>query len=101
MSPAPTPRRRAESWFAGDHHRGHAEVGEAVQRVVEQLDGGERGHRAVVHVSRHDHGVDGVLAHGLDEVADEPGLGAEHVHPVERPAEVPVGSVQQSHDPRD
>lgn len=28
---------------AGDHHGGDAEVGEAVQRVVEELDGAERG----------------------------------------------------------
>ncbi len=72
-----------------------------MQGVVEQLYGGERRHRPVVHVSGHDHGVDGVLAHGVDEVADEPGLGAEHGDPVERPAEVPVGSVQESHGPRD
>ncbi len=34
----------------GDHHRGHAQAGEPVQRVVEQLDRGERRHRPVVHV---------------------------------------------------
>lgn len=86
---------------AGDHHRRHAQVGEAVQGIVEQLHRGERRHGTVVHVSRHDQRVDGVLAHGRHEVADELGLGAEHADPVERPAEVPVGSVQQSHDPRE
>lgn len=86
---------------AGDHHGGHAQLGEAVQRVVEQLDGGQRGHRAVVHVSRHHDGVHGPLAHGGDEVTDELGLGTEHVHPVEGPAEMPVGGVQESHGSRD
>ncbi len=86
---------------AGDHHRGHAEVREAVQGVVEELDRGERGHRAVVHVAGHDHRVHLALAHGGDEVTDELGLGPEHGHPVEGPAEMPVGRVQQSHDPRD
>lgn len=84
---------------SGDHHRGHAEVGEPVQRVVEQLDGGQRRHRPVVHVPRHHHRVHLALAHGGDEVTDELGLGAEHADPVEGPAEVPVGGVQESHGP--
>lgn len=83
----------------GDHHRGHAEVGEPVQRVVEQLDGGQRRYRPVVHVPRHHHRVHLALAHGGDEVTDELGLGAEHADPVEGPAEVPVGGVQESHGP--
>lgn len=85
----------------GDHHRGHPEVGEPVQRVVEELDRGQRRHRPVVHVPRHDHRVHVALTHGRDEVTDEPGLGIEHVHPVEGPAEMPVGRVQNPHDPRD
>ncbi len=82
----------------GDHHRGHAQAGEPVQRVVEQLDRGERRHRPVVHVPRHHHRVHLALAHGGDEVADELGLGAEHADPVEGPAEVPVGGVQNPQD---
>lgn len=85
---------------AGDHDRGHAEVGQPVQGVVEELDGGERRDGTVVHVSRDDHGVRLAFAGGVDEMADEPGLGVEHVHPVERPAQMPVGSVQEPHDPR-
>lgn len=79
---------------SGDHHRRHAEVGEPVQGVVEQLDRGQRRHGPVVHVPRHDHRVHGVLPHGGDEVTDELGLGPEHVDPVERAAEMPVGRVQ-------
>ena len=48
----------------GDHDRRHAEVGEPVQGVVEELDGGQRRHRPVVHVTGHDHRVDLALAHG-------------------------------------
>src|SRR5690606_37773248 len=75
---------------AGDHHRRHTEVGQPVQGVVEQFDRGERRHGPVVHVAGDDHRVDGALAHGRDQVADEVGLGAEHADPVEGPAEVPV-----------
>ncbi|CAM5308125.1 hypothetical protein SAURM35S_06818 [Streptomyces aurantiogriseus] len=85
----------------GDHHCRHAQLGEPVQGVVEQLDGGQRRHRPVVHIARHDHRVHLALTHGGAEMADELGLGTEHVHPVERPAEMPVGSVQKPHDPRD
>lgn len=84
----------------GDHHGRHPEGGEPVQGVVEQLDRGERRHRPVVHVPRHDYRVHAVRTHGRDEVTDELGLGPEHVDPVEGPAEMPVGRVQQSHDPR-
>jgi hypothetical protein len=85
---------------AGDHHRRHTEAGEPVQRVVEELDRGQRGHRPVVHITRHDHRVDLALPRDGDEMADELGLRPEHVHPVEGAAEMPVGRVQQSHDSR-
>lgn len=83
----------------GDHHGGHAQVGEPVQGPVVQLDRGQRGYGPVVDVAGDEDGVDLVLADGLDQVVDEGGLGAEQVHAVEGPAEVPVGGVQEPHSP--
>ncbi|SCD60666.1 hypothetical protein GA0115246_103703 [Streptomyces sp. SolWspMP-sol7th] len=77
-----------------DEHGGHAERGEPVQRLVVQLDGGQRGHRPVVHVPGHDDGLDVPLPHRRHEVVEEGGLRVEQRHPVQRAPEVPVGGVQ-------
>ena len=63
----------------------------------EQLDGVGGGHRAVVDVAAHEHGVDPLGAHDLDEVVEVGGLGAEQPHLVERASQVPVGGVDQPH----
>ncbi len=83
---------------AGDHHGGDAQPGEAVQGLVEEFDGRERRHRPVVHVARDEHGVDVLFAYGLDEAVDEPALGVQHAHPVERTSQMPVGRVQNSQE---
>ena len=85
----------------GDHHGRHAGVGEPVQRLVEQLDGGQRRHGPVVDVSCDQDRVDVALAHRRHQVVEERGLGVEQAHPVERPPQVPVRRVQESHDPRE
>lgn len=83
----------------GDHHGRHARLGEPVQRAVEQLDGGERWHRPVVHVTGDEDRVDLVRQRGRHEVVEKGRLCVEQADPVERPSQVPVRRVQESHDP--
>ena len=86
---------------AGDHHRGHAEVGEPVQGVVEQLDGGERRHGPVVDVARDEHRVDLALARPWRRGGrGRRAWASSRLTRWKRPAQMPVGRVQKSHDPR-
>lgn len=82
----------------GDHDGRHTGVGQPVERVVEQLDGGERWYGPVVDVARHDDHVGLVFPHGPHQVVEERGLGVEHRDAVERPPQVPVRGVQDPHD---
>lgn len=84
---------------SGDHHGRYAGLGEPVQRPVEQLDGGQRRHRPVVHVTRDEDSVHLVRQGGRHEVVEEGGLCVEKADPVEGPSQVPVRRVQESHDP--
>ncbi|GAA3242817.1 hypothetical protein GCM10020256_67010 [Streptomyces thermocoprophilus] len=101
MRPAPTPRRRAESWLPEIMIVGTPRAASRCRAVSNNSIAESGGHRAVVHVPGDDHRFHLALAHGRHEVVDERGLGVEHRHPVEGPAQMPVGGVQQSHDPRD
>lgn len=67
------------------------------ERVVGQRDRVDLGERAVVDVARHDHEVDLLGLHDLQEVIGVRALMGEHPLAVERPAKVPVGGVQDAH----
>ena len=77
-----------------------AGVDEPFERVGEEGDGVGRRHRAVVDVAGDEDGVDPLGPDGLDEVVEEPRLGGEQPHLVERAAQVPVGGVDQAHTVR-
>ena len=83
---------------AGDHDAG-AGGGEPGEGLVGQRDGVDRGQRPVVDVAGDDHQVDLLGLDGLDQVVDERRLRGEEVLAVERPAQVPVGGVQDAHVP--
>lgn len=84
----------------GDHDRRHALLGEPVDGAVEELHGRERRHGPVVDIPCHEDRVHVVLAHRRHQVVEERCLGVEQGDPVERPSQVPVRRVQESHDPR-
>lgn len=83
---------------SGDHHRGYADGGEPVQRPVEELDGGQRRHGPVVHITCHHDGVDLAFAHSRHQMIETVGLRLEQGGPVERPPQVPVRCVQNPQD---
>ena len=68
-----------------------------MERVVGERDRVDGGKGTVVDVARHDHEVDLFGLDGLDQVVDVRRLHREEVLAVERPAQVPVGGVQQAH----
>ena len=55
------------------------------------------GHRAVVDVAGDEHDVDRLGGHDLGQPAQHRLLLGEQVGAVQRPADVPVGGVQQAH----
>ena len=68
-----------------------------MERLVGQRDRVDGGQRPVVDVAGHDHQVDALGLDGLDQVVDVRRLRGEEVLAVERPAQVPVGGVQDAH----
>ncbi len=78
-----------------DHSR--AGVPQPEQCLVVQRDSSHRRHRPVVDVTGDQHGVDALCPHDLDQRLQERLLRGAEVGPVQRPAEVPVGGVEQSH----
>ena len=82
---------------AGQHHLG-ARAGEPHQRLVGQPDGVDLGERAVVDVTGDDHEVDPLGLDHLEQVVDVRRLVREHPLAVERPAQVPVGGVEDAHE---
>ena len=80
----------------GDHHpcSGGAQP---VKGLVGQLDGVDGGQCPVVDVAGHDHEIDLLGLDRLDQVVDVRRLRGEEVLAVERPAQVPVGGVQDAH----
>ena len=67
------------------------------KRLVEQGDRVGRRHRAVVHVTGDEHGIDTPRHRSLDQPGKERALVRQHRLAVQRAAEMPVGGVQQFH----
>ena len=97
MSSAAKPSRRAESWLPLISTTRVPVDGEPGERVVAERDRVDAGQRAVVHVAGDQDHVDRLGAHHLDEVIDIGRLRRQQVLAVQRPAQVPVGGVQQAH----
>ncbi len=68
-----------------------------MEGLVGQRHGVDGRQRPVVDVAGHDHEVDLLRLDGLDQVVDVRRLRGEEVLAVERPAQVPVGGVQDAH----
>ena len=82
---------------AARHDDAHARREQPAQCVAGQLDGVDRGQRAVEDVAADHDEVDLLRRHDVDDVVDEGALRIEHALTVERPAKVPVGGVQDAH----
>ncbi len=67
------------------------------QGLVEHRDGIGRWHGAVVDVAGDQHRVNALLDGSVDQPAQERALVLEHRLAVQRPAQMPVGGVQESH----
>ena len=78
---------------AGQDHLGSG-AGQAHQGVVEQADDVDSGQGAVVDVAGDQDDVDRLVPDEGDELVDERALGIKHPDAVERPAQMPVRSVQ-------
>jgi len=70
---------------------------QGAERLVGQGDRVDRRERPVVDVAGDQHHVDPFALHDLKQVVDVAGLVAQHPLTVERPAEVPVGGVEEPH----
>ena len=81
---------------AGQDHR-YVGLREAQQGRVEQPDGVERGHRAIVDVPRHHHGADLLADRLAEQPAQEAILIGQQVLAVQRAPQMPVRGVNQSH----
>jgi hypothetical protein len=80
----------------GEDHRG-PRGDQPRQRVIQQGDDVDPRQRSVVDVAGHDHGVHPLRPDHLDQMVEDLCLGLEQPHPVEGPAEMPVGGVEQPH----
>ena len=91
------PRRlRGVVVAAGEHDPGPGR-GQPGQGLVGEPDGVDVGQRPVVDVAGDDDEVDPLGVDDLEQVVDVGRLVREHPLPVERPAEVPVGGVEDAH----
>ncbi len=82
---------------AGGEHDPGARGGQPRERLVGEAHGVDRRQGAVVDVARDEHHVDLLGGDDLEQVVDVGRLVREHALPVEGPAQVPVGGVQQAH----
>ncbi len=82
---------------AAGQHDLRPRVDEAGDGLGEERDRVGRGEGPVVDVTGDQDGVDGLGAHGVDQVVDERSLGVEQPHLVERAPQVPVGGVDHAH----
>jgi hypothetical protein len=82
---------------AADHDGGNAEVGEAVQGVVVEVDCVQSGDGAVVDVAGNKDRVHLVLPHGGQQVVEEDPLVVDERLTVEGPTQVPVRGVEKPH----
>ena len=97
ISREPKPSRWAESWLplvTTTRARGRGQPGEGLVGQPDRVDVGER---PVVDVAGDDHDVDLLALHDLEQVVDERGLVRRACPPVEGPAQVPVGGVEDAH----
>ena len=78
---------------AGQHHLG-ACAGQPDQGIVQQADDIDAGQCPVVDVAGDQHDVDGEFPDAGNQLVDKGALGVQHADAVERPAQMPVGSVQ-------
>ncbi len=81
---------------AGDDHA-RAGDGQPGEGLVGQRHGIDGRQRAVVDVAGEQHHVDALSLDDLEQVVDVRRLVAQHPLTVERPAEVPVGGVEETH----
>ena len=81
---------------AGQDHLG-TRGAQAHQRVVQQGHRVDGGQRPVVDIAGHQHDVDPLGRHDLDQVVQEASLGIVQPDPVEGPPQVPVRGVDQPH----
>lgn len=95
--PRPEPEATGRVVVAARHDDAGAGGGEPGEGLVGQPDRVDLGQRPVVDVARHDHDVDALGLHDLDQVVHERRLVAEESFPVEGPAQVPVGGVEDAH----
>ena len=93
----PEPARRVV--VAADQHDARAGVVQPEQGVLAQLDGVHRRHRTVVDVPGDQDRVHLLGAGHLHQVIEECRLRRPQIRAVQRPAQVPVRGVQQSHGP--
>ena len=82
---------------AAGHHDACAGRREPGEGLVGQGHGVDRRQRPVVDVAGHQHHVDALTLDDLEQVVDVRRLVRQHPLPVERPAQVPVGGVEQAH----
>ena len=93
----PEPARRVV--VAADQHDARAGVVQPEQGVLAQLDGVHRRHRAVVDVPGDQDRVHLLGAGHVHQVIKKCRLRRPQIRAVQRPAQVPVRGVQQSHGP--
>ena len=91
------PSRCAESWLPLVSTTWARERRQPGQRLVGEPDGVDRRQRAVVDVAGDDDQVDPLGLDDLEQVVDVRRLVREHPLAVERPAQVPVGGVEDAH----
>jgi hypothetical protein len=94
----PQPRRRVVVAGAEDHRR--AGLDDAHERVIEQAHRVRSGHCPVVDVAGHEHHIDALGAHRVDQVVQEQFVSAAQLHTVQPAAQMPVGGVEQTHTGR-
>ena len=79
-----------------DHLR--PRIDDPLECPVPRLDGLDRRQRPVEHVAGHDDEVDPLAADQIDHLVGEPALLLEKGDALERPSQVPVAGVKDSHD---
>ncbi len=92
------PEARGAVVVAGDHDDRHAEAAhDALEDVVQQLDGLGGRHAAVVDVAGDEHGGRPDVGDEVDELVEDVLLVVGEMDGVEQPSEMPVGGMDESH----
>ena len=94
----PKPRREGLSWLPAIMHDRHAEAAhDALEDVVQQLDGLGGRHAAVVDVAGDEHGGGPDVGDEVDELTEDVVLVVGEMDGVEQPSEMPIGGMDESH----